>query len=74
MTEEIRVGCKADDYTEIDLKKWSKGLETLRKQLDTSIKIKIMHVNRDISHAIRLIKLKENPQDSKFNFFSIRLI
>lgn len=60
ISDALRAGRAADDFTEIELKNWTDELEKLRKNFVEPAKIRILNENRDASQSIRLIKLKKS--------------
>jgi gas vesicle protein len=66
MTEELQSSRESDDYTELDIKKWTNQLQGFRKMLDSPTSVKIDYEN-DLRSAIRLIKVNDQ-QSSGFSY------
>jgi hypothetical protein len=66
MTEELQSSRELDDYTELDIKKWTDQLHEFRKILDSPITVNIDY-EKDIRAAIRLIKV--NDQQTLDSFY-----
>lgn len=61
ITNELQSCRESDDYTEIDIEKWTNELKTLRKRLDSSSTIRIEENKNPIS-MIRLIRVCDQQQ------------
>lgn len=61
LANELQERRQSEDYTEMDLTKWSKKLTDIRKLLQTPSNIKIIE-DENISTTIRLIKILEQKQ------------
>jgi hypothetical protein len=61
IVDELQTHRRLDDYTEIDLNRWSTELTDARKLLESSSIIKIVE-DENISNVIRLIKIFELKQ------------
>ena len=59
MTEELQSSRESDDYTEVDIKKWTNQLQELRKMLNSPSTISIDYENNTRS-VIRLIKVSDD--------------
>jgi hypothetical protein len=60
MTNEMQLCRETDDYTEIDLFKWTEQLKELRKLFETQLNIEIVE-DENISTVIQMIKVREQP-------------
>jgi hypothetical protein len=65
MTEELQLRRESDDYTELDIKKWTDQLQEFRKMLDNPTTINIDY-EHDTRSAIRLIKVNDQQSSSSF--------
>lgn len=63
MTEEVCTMKTLDDYTELDLRKWTKQLEELRNLLEKPTMISVVEDENTVSH-IRPIKILEKQRSS----------
>ena len=66
MTEELQSSRESDDYTEIDINKWTNQLQELRKILNTPSTINIDYEN-DSRSVIRLIKISDEQSTGPLN-------
>ncbi|CAF1226495.1 unnamed protein product [Adineta steineri] len=64
ITNEVRSCQQADDYTETDLKRWIQQLEEYRNKMEKLPILDLIDDEGDTEN-IRLIKLKENHEESK---------
>jgi hypothetical protein len=61
ITNELQAGRESDDYTEMDINKWTKQLQELRKMLESPSTIDIDESEASKS-AIRFIKVRDQQQ------------
>ena len=66
MTEELQSSRESDDYTEVDIKKWTNQLQELRKMLESPLTISINY-EYDSRSVIRLIKVSNEQSSSSLN-------
>ncbi|UJR38058.1 hypothetical protein I4U23_030740 [Adineta vaga] len=67
ITSEVRACQKAEDYTEVDLKRWIQQLEEYRNKMEKAPIIDIL--DDEESDCIHLIKLRENTNELTRNHF-----
>ncbi|CAF1175450.1 unnamed protein product [Rotaria sordida] len=65
ITEELRSSREFDDYTEIDIKKWTQQLRTLRKMLESSSTISLSE-NESQKLIIPLISIHNQQQQQQY--------
>ncbi|CAF0933658.1 unnamed protein product [Adineta steineri] len=58
ITEELQSSRELDDYTELDIKRWTDQLQEFRKILDAPISVNIDY-EKDSRSAVRLIKIND---------------
>ncbi|CAF1028721.1 unnamed protein product [Adineta steineri] len=58
ITEELQSSRELDDYTELDIKRWTDQLQEFRKILDAPIPVNIDY-EKDSRSAVRLIKIND---------------
>jgi len=66
MTEKLQSSRDSDDYTELDIKKWTNQLQEFRKMLDNPTTVNIDYEN-DIRSVIRLIKVSGKQSSDSFH-------
>jgi hypothetical protein len=71
MTEELQSSRESDDYTELNIKKWTDQLQGFRKMLDSPTTVKIDYEN-DASSVVRLIKVNDQ-QSSDSSYHALQL-
>ncbi|CAF2467638.1 unnamed protein product [Rotaria sp. Silwood2] len=69
ITHDLRSSRESNDYTEIELEKWTEQIKELRRLIDEPVAIDIIEDNH-IQSSIRLIKIKENFNESLREFCS----
>ncbi|CAF0967912.1 unnamed protein product [Adineta ricciae] len=66
VTEELQSSRELDDYTELDIKRWTDQLQEFRKILDCPIPVNLEY-EKDSRSAIRLLKITEpQPLDTHY--------
>jgi hypothetical protein len=66
MTEKLQSSRDSDDYTELDIKKWTDQLQEFRKMLDTPTTVNIDYEN-DARSVVRLIKVSHKQSLASSN-------
>ncbi|UJR30830.1 hypothetical protein I4U23_018347 [Adineta vaga] len=61
ITNEMQTGRELDDFTEIDLLRWTEELQNLRQLLETELRINIIE-DKSESISVHMIKISEEQQ------------